>query len=196
MRILKDCINKFLKDYNVGDLINFDCSINRITKIENLPDSLLYIDCSYNDINKIENLPDSLLFFNCRANNIIKIENLPNKLECFNCTTNRIIKIENLPNYLQRFYCDIDNIEFVDNIPLNHYIFNNKFDLDWYNTFKKIQRRIRRRHVKKVNAIKLIQKNCENWLWKPMCKDGSIGINAILTWKAISLPINKSRFKF
>lgn len=34
-------------------------------------------------------------------------------------------------------------------------------------------------------AIK-IQKNCQNWLWKPICNDGKPGINMKLGWKYIS----------
>jgi hypothetical protein len=32
------------------------------------------------------------------------------------------------------------------------------------------------RELELEKAARLIQKYCHNWLWKPLCKDGSIGI--------------------
>jgi hypothetical protein len=29
----------------------------------------------------------------------------------------------------------------------------------------------------KENCARTIQRNCENWLWKPMCRDGNHGIH-------------------
>ena len=40
----------------------------------NLPSMLIKFDCSYNRITKIENLPSTLLEFNCYNNQITKIE--------------------------------------------------------------------------------------------------------------------------
>lgn len=30
--------------------------------------------------------------------------------------------------------------------------------------------------------VKIIQKRCHNWLWKPICNDGKMGINAKIGW--------------
>ena len=53
-------------------------------------------------------------------------------------------------------------------------------DKPWYwgllglssNTFSKIIE-----YEKQNNAALIIQKGCHNWLWKPKCKDNTIGIN-------------------
>lgn len=37
------------------------------------------------------------------------------------------------------------------------------------------------------NAAKIIQKNCYNWLWKPICNDGKPGINVIIGMKCIGI---------
>lgn len=37
------------------------------------------------------------------------------------------------------------------------------------------------------NAAKIIQKNCYNWLWKPICKDGKLGINVIIGMQKIGI---------
>ena len=167
----------------MNEITILDCNNKNIGKIENLPKTLLQFFCKNNNISKIENLPSTLLKFDCGDNNISKIENLPKTLLEFSCCYNNISKIENLPPYLHFFFFDIGKIEFVDNIPFSY--FNNKFDLLWYNKIKRFQRLIRRRHNKKVNAVKKIQRNCENWLWKPLCKDNTIGINIRLIQKLI-----------
>lgn len=37
-----------------------------------------------------------------------------------------------------------------------------------------------------ILKIKKIQKNCEKWLWKPICNDGTIGINLRLVSKELN----------
>lgn len=39
----------------------------------------------------------------------------------------------------------------------------------------------------KNKAARIIQRNCENWLWKPVCKDGSNGIHAKMLMKHVSV---------
>ncbi len=163
------CNQGLIRIENLHDsLIYFNCQGNVVTKIENLPNSLIYFICANNNITKIENLPDSLSHFNCSYNNITKIENLPDTLYYLDCMNINITKIENLPKYLKYFRYIYRPITHVDNLLINHYLFNNEFNLEIYNLIKKLQRRIRRRHIKKSNAITLIQKHCHNWLWKPV----------------------------
>lgn len=40
---------------------------------------------------------------------------------------------------------------------------------------------------KKEASAKIIQKNCHNWLWKPVCDDGTVGINPRLSLKQLNL---------
>ena len=166
-----------------NDLQIFNCSNNNITNIEHLPNTLQKFYCSLNNITKIENLPLTLKTFNCICNNISKIENLPHNLQIFSCYCNNITKIENLPNNLQIFDYDKNKIQFIDNINVNY--FNVPFELTWYNTIKKFQRRIRAYTQVKHNSAKLIQKGCYNWLFLAKCKDGTVGIVPRLGWKEI-----------
>ena len=158
----------------------FYCNVNNISKIEHLPHNLQEFYCNANDIYKIKNLPHTLHTFYCNTNNITKIENLPLTLQILYCYHNNISKIENLPNNLHTFYYDQDKIQFIDNINVNY--FNVPFELTWYNTIKKFQRRIRAYTQVKHNSAKLIQKGCKNWLEKIVCKDLKYGI-----WYKISV---------
>lgn len=40
--------------------------------------------------------------------------------------------------------------------------------------------------IKKHKAACIIQKGCHNWLYAPICKDGTIGINCKIGWKLIT----------
>ena len=160
----------------------FDCDNNQISKIENLPNGLQTFYCDNNQIRKIENLPNGLQTFYCDNNQISKIENLPQNLQTFDCNNNQITTIRNLPNGLKSFYSIGNPIAFVDNIPIDWFYKGQRggFRLKWYNIIKHLQRRQRLRFKRKTNAIKIIQNSCHNWLWKPICKDGLLGINCKL----------------
>jgi Leucine-rich repeat (LRR) protein len=136
-----------------SQLISLDCSNNNITKLDNLYTNLKELDCSFNKITKIENLPESLL-----------------ELDII---YNRIKVIENLPQNLIYFEFDGNPISHVDNIPIEW--FNGHFSFAWYNFIKKFQRRFRLRFLRNKSA-RIIQNGCHNWLWKPVCADGSTGI--------------------
>ncbi|KAJ3376759.1 hypothetical protein HDU92_009042, partial [Lobulomyces angularis] len=139
----------------------------------------------HNRITKIENLPSNLIEFGCFDNRITKIENLPDSLKIFRCC-NQIKKIENLPLGLS--YIDIEGvrvlIESVDDVP---YDFWSEFSLKGYQAVKRIQKRLSRRHKFKINAVRRIQAGCRNWIWKPLCKDGTIGIRPRLDLKHFNI---------
>ncbi|KAJ3376723.1 hypothetical protein HDU92_009081, partial [Lobulomyces angularis] len=50
----------------------------------------------------------------------------------------------------------------------------------YYKAVKRIQKRIKMRYFIKDVAIRKIQAGCFNWIWKPICKDGSLGIQVKL----------------
>lgn len=54
-------------------------SNNKITKIENIPSSVIYLDLSGNQIQIIENLPENLKILNLGGNQIKIINNIPKK---------------------------------------------------------------------------------------------------------------------
>ncbi len=66
------------------------------------------MNCSHNKISKIENLPDGLKNFNCNDNKISKIENLPDSLEIFIYDSDKIKFIDNL--HIKQFNNGVFNL--------------------------------------------------------------------------------------
>jgi hypothetical protein len=184
-----DCSNNQIKVIeNLPNLLEiFWCHDNIISKIEKLPESLYEFVCSDNSIEKIENLPNSLYNFDCSDNVVEKIENLPNSLEIFNCDNNLIRRIENLPNSLKEFRFDNNLIEFVNNMTWREYIsLFEDFEIEEYTCIKKSQQIIKNWY-KPEEAARVITRNCHNWIWKPFCNDGTIGIRPRLDTRDLGL---------
>ena len=141
--------------------------------------------CDFTLINKIENLPENLEYFSCSFTQVNKIQNLPSSLLYFNFVDTNISIIENLPLCLQTIHFTKHHIRFIDNIPFEW--FDGQFTLKKYNTIKRIQIKIKKRFILKNKATRIIQYACENWIWKPICKDGKMGINCRLSIKSLNL---------
>jgi hypothetical protein len=53
-----------------------------------------------------------------------------------------------------------------------------------YNEFNYKQKQ---QEIKRNHAAKIIQDACHNWLWKPITKDGKLGINAKIGLKELNI---------
>jgi len=93
-------------------------------------------------------------------------------VQILDCRFTQITKLENLPIGLQELHCNRYTILFVDNIPKETI----NFTLKGYNAIKRIQKRMKWRYKRKRNAARIICNGCHNWVWKPLCRDGTIGI--------------------
>ena len=127
------------------------------------------LDLSKGQLEKIENLSQSLQKLFCICKQMKRIENLPLNVREFACCGNQITTIENLPLGLQVFYCRDNQITHVDNVEYSRV----KFTLKGYQSIKHIQRRTLR--LSKSNKS-ILQDVLEDWVWKPMCLDSTIGI--------------------
>jgi hypothetical protein len=56
-----------------------------------------------------------------------------------------------------------------------------------YKSARRIQRVYLRHYTKRKAAATKITRGCHNWVWKPMCKDGSIGIRPRLDMAALGI---------
>ncbi len=79
-------------------------------KIEGILDfkkftKLTKLNCSYNKITSLDNLPNSLIKLDCRCNEITSLDNLPSSLIKLHCNLNKISSLDNLPNLLTKLYC-------------------------------------------------------------------------------------------
>jgi hypothetical protein len=101
---------------------------------------------------------------------------------------NRITKIENLPESLQKFYCDSNQIQFVDNVTIHDYEkFFGRFNVRDYTKIKKCQRVMTKWFHRRKRKACVIQRVLENWIWKPVCRDGTYSVRLRLDTKELGL---------
>ncbi len=62
-------------------LKKLNCSLNRISSLDNLPNSLIELYCNDNNITNLDNLPNKLKILDCSRNNIRNLNNLPKSIE-------------------------------------------------------------------------------------------------------------------
>ena len=121
---------------------------------------------------------------------LTRIENLPDSLQEFNCGYNGITRIENLPDSLQQFRYYNNPIEFVDNLGINEYksVFD-YFRVKDYTNIKKCSRTITNYKKRQKEAATVITQGCHNWIWKPLCNDGTIGIRPRLDTRDLGISL-------
>ncbi len=114
-----DCVDNKITSLNnlPNSLIELNCGYNKITSLDNLPTSLIKLRCEYNKITSLDNLPTSLIELICNNNKITSLDNLPNSLIKLNCFGNEITSLDNLPNSLIKLDCCMNNITSLDNLP-------------------------------------------------------------------------------
>ena len=81
-------------------------------------------------------------------------------------------KLENLPLGLEDIHYDSDKVKYIDDVEMSRIVFT----LNGYQAIRRLQRRMKVRYRIKNKYAQVIQNGCHNWIWKPLCKDGTIGI--------------------
>jgi hypothetical protein len=100
--------------------VNIDISNNNLFNIPDLKsENINNIWLDINNISKIENLPNTLVRLFIRDNKIEKLENLPEGLEELWINNNNISTIENLPSTLKRLYINSNKINSIVSLPEN-----------------------------------------------------------------------------
>ena len=98
-----------LKNYT--KLKKFKCSICNLTKLQELPNSLIKLDCSFNNLTELPVLPNSLIHLWCQGNKLIKLPKLPNKLTHLYCNNNyNLTELPELPYSLINLECYNNNL--------------------------------------------------------------------------------------
>ena len=98
-----------LKNYT--KLKKFKCSICNLTKLLELPNSLIKLDCSFNNLTELPVLPNSLIHLWCQGNKLIKLPKLPNKLTHLYCNNNyNLTELPELPYSLINLECYNNNL--------------------------------------------------------------------------------------
>jgi len=104
---------------NLVNLKKLVISNNRITKLENLPQSISQLYIRSNQISKLENLPQSISQLYISRNQITKLENLPQGISQLYISRNQITKLENLPQSISQLYIRQNQISKLENLPQN-----------------------------------------------------------------------------
>jgi hypothetical protein len=82
-----------------------------------------------------------------------------------------------LPESLKLFIFDDNRIQFVDNLGIDEYkLVFGEFYVKDYTNIKKCTRIVDFWYKTHQEAALVITRNCHNWIWKPLCNDGTIGI--------------------
>jgi hypothetical protein len=77
-----------------------------------------------------------------------------------------------------------------DGCPLNldsRFYFDNEYSYKEYQMAMKIKHFYKKRHARRKYSANIINSGCYNWVWKPKCKDGSIGIRPRLDMFALGI---------
>lgn len=158
------------------------CAGNHIDSLPYLPSSLEYLGCYDNDLVILPELPKNLRFLHAQINNLVSLPELPKSLRNIDITTNPNLVNVNLVPLVESFRYS-STLKSIDGVLLDKI----NFSLHGYYAIHMLQRRMRRRFSKKTKAAKIIQKHLENWLFKPKCNDGTVGIAVRLGARALAV---------
>lgn len=101
------------KDLPVGLITILKLTCNNITKLENIPESVLHLHAEYNGITTVGDLPTGLLSLYVCRNKIEYLDHLPSKLTKLFLSKNRLKSIT-LGNIKQLSHLDIRDNENID----------------------------------------------------------------------------------
>ncbi len=94
--------NKISKITNIPNtVLNLDLSENQIENIDGIPNSVINLDLYGNKITQITNIPDGIKYLDLGNNQIKKLENISNKVVFLNISENGITK---LPTSMCKWY--------------------------------------------------------------------------------------------
>ena len=162
-----------------SDLTQLYCDCNEISALPNsLPSTLVTLFCSDNILTALPTtLPLTLTELYCCGNKLQVLPDLPPDLQVLACDDNNLTTLPALPSTLTDLYCEGNPITWCSRLgDLIRLRQPNKLIRKVAAT--KAQRGWKRYRERKQRdqAARKIQKACDNWLFKPKCRDGTIGI--------------------
>ena len=164
-----------LKEWQDVSFVDFRCE--QVTEIiwNGAPSTLEIVALSGNHITRMNwlNAPRQLTSVYLNWNMITKInwDHAPPNLTCIDLSDNPITEInfKNSPRTLIKVWG-----------------FQTQFKE--YKSACKIQRAYLRYYTRRKVAALKITNGCHNWIWKPICKDGTIGIRPRLDLSFLGIP--------
>jgi Leucine-rich repeat (LRR) protein len=152
--------SKYPKDTTIVDLM-----YKRITEMnwDHAPPNLTEVHLICNEIREMnwKNAPQQLTTVLLNHNQISEMnwDHSPRELKKVSLSRNQITNInwKNVPDTLERVH-------------------GYQQEFEEYKAARRIQRVYLRHYTRRKAAARKIVEGCHNWVWKPKCKDGTIGI--------------------
>ena len=94
-----------------------DCSLNQLTELPSLPNTLNNLLCNHNRLTVLPSLPSSLTSMYCPSNQLATLPSLPNTLTLLDCVANHLIVLPSLPNSLQLLDCSSNQLTVLPSLP-------------------------------------------------------------------------------
>lgn len=94
-----------------------DCSINSLTSLPPLPDSLIMLDCSSNQLLHLPALPNSVERLYCAANQLLNLPVLSSELRSLYCNGNQLDSLPSFPSNLDTLNCFYNSITYLPSFP-------------------------------------------------------------------------------
>ena len=115
--VIYNSIHHMTTSSNCDDIIWMDFSDNDIYCLPILPKGLRELLCCNCKLSRIRELPDTLLFLNCSYNSLTSIYTLPPRLRTLGCAHNNLCSLPKLPSRMESLWCNNNNIKTLDNLP-------------------------------------------------------------------------------
>lgn len=92
---------------------------NTLVEIVNLPSKLKYLRCAHCNLTNLPPLPSSLLELDCGNNKLESLPSLPKNLQILRCGKNLLSSLPTLPSSLKILICKENSIQKIPSIPSN-----------------------------------------------------------------------------
>jgi uncharacterized protein YjbI with pentapeptide repeats len=169
-------------DHAPLNLKTVNLNYNRITHInwDHAPQQLIKVDLQFNQIREMNwvNVPQQLTEVDLSWNTHVYCDNARANIWINEMNWNRALRLnglteinwKNVPNTLEPSRLDsVGGIRFFRVIGYHQ-------EFAKYKAARRIQRAYIRHYTRRKVAATKIVNGCHNWVWKPVCKDGTIGI--------------------
>lgn len=149
---------------------SFNYSEMDLTELR-LPNTIIYdLDCSNNKLTKLPELPDTLIELYCQNNLLTELPHLKNVC-ILECDWHKIVYTPSFKLYKYFLYVSRLRTEEV-------FIYITRMAAIFIQ--RNIRRYLRRKRLRQSLSVIKIQKACHNWLYKIICGDGTYGIQVRL----------------
>jgi len=107
-----------VEKHSLMGITEFSCSLNRLTTLPELPESIVKLSCHGNELQNLPTLPKSLKILKCENNYLRYLPELPETLEVLVCYGNQLVTLKKLPKSLHSLGCGSNPLIFIAPLPI------------------------------------------------------------------------------